>query len=168
MYFHNFVYISYPLGKVHGPSFKQTWIPVTQGWLVRSLVEIGPVVLAKKMEMLKTYRQTDGQTVSNRKKLTWAFSLSELKINGIKKEKTKLQHSCLVCVKVVSINPNVIKTLPALCEASIPMFDWCTLEWPQHWQHIFLQKGSADLVWIMCDWSASFLWQHKMASETVQ
>ena len=117
--------------------------------------------------------QTDGWTDGEQlEKLTWAFSLSELKINGIKKEKTKLQHSCLVCVKLVSINPNVIKTsecfLPALCEASILMFDWCTLELPQHWQHIFLPKGSADLVWIMCDWSASFLWQHKMASETVQ
>ena len=115
--------------------------------------------------------QTDGWTDGEQsEKLTWAFSLSELKINENKIAALLL--GLMVNLLCKSINPNVIKTsecfLPSLCEASILMFDWCTLELPQHWQHIFLQKGSADLVWIMCDWSASFLWQHKMASETVQ
>ena len=38
-----------PLGKGHGPSFEQTWLPITQGCFVSSLVEIGPVVLMKKI-----------------------------------------------------------------------------------------------------------------------
>ena len=36
-----------PLGKGRGSSFEQTWIPITQGCLVLSLIEIGPVVLKK-------------------------------------------------------------------------------------------------------------------------
>ena len=36
-----------PLGKGLGPSFEQTWIPITQGCFVPTLVEIGPVVLSK-------------------------------------------------------------------------------------------------------------------------
>ena len=38
-------------GKGWGPSFEQTWIPYTQEYFVPSLVEIGPVVLEKKMKM---------------------------------------------------------------------------------------------------------------------
>ena len=51
----------YPLGKRRGPSFEQTWIPSTQECFVPSLVEIGPVVLGKKLKMWKVYRRTDGQ-----------------------------------------------------------------------------------------------------------
>ena len=36
-----------PLGKGHGPSFEQIWIPFTQGCIVQSLVEIDSVVLEK-------------------------------------------------------------------------------------------------------------------------
>ena len=36
--------------------------PFTQECFVPSLVEIGPVVLEKKMKMWKVYRQTDGHT----------------------------------------------------------------------------------------------------------
>ena len=36
--------------------------PTTQGCFLPSLVEIGPLVLEKKMKMWKVYRQTDGQT----------------------------------------------------------------------------------------------------------
>ena len=36
-----FCYIVFPLGKGCDPSFKQTWIPTTQGYFVPSLVEIG-------------------------------------------------------------------------------------------------------------------------------
>ena len=32
-----------------GSAFEQTWIPFTQGWFVPSLVEIGSVVLEKKI-----------------------------------------------------------------------------------------------------------------------
>ena len=35
--------------------FEQTWIPFTQGCIVPSLVEIGSVVLEKKMKMWKVY-----------------------------------------------------------------------------------------------------------------
>ena len=48
----------YPLLEGLGPSFEKTWIPFTQGYFVPSLVEIGPVVLEKKMTMWKVYRQT--------------------------------------------------------------------------------------------------------------
>ena len=51
-----------PLWEGCGPSFQQTWIPFTQGYFVPSLVEIGPVVLEKKIKMWKVYRQTDGWT----------------------------------------------------------------------------------------------------------
>ena len=51
-----------PLWEGLSPSFEQTWIPFTQEDFVPSLVEIGPVVLEKKMKMWKVYRQTDGRT----------------------------------------------------------------------------------------------------------
>ena len=37
-----------PHEKGHGPLFKHTWIPFTQGFFVPSLVEIGPVVKISK------------------------------------------------------------------------------------------------------------------------
>ena len=45
MYFGYFLVIS----PWHGSSFEQTWIPFTQRCFVSSLVEIGPVVLEKKI-----------------------------------------------------------------------------------------------------------------------
>ena len=53
MYFRYFVII-FPW-KTAGSSFEQTEFPFTQGCLVPSLVEIGPVVLEKKMKMWKFY-----------------------------------------------------------------------------------------------------------------
>ena len=53
MYFRYFVIIS--PWKRCDPSFEQTWIPFTQGGIVLRLVEIGPVVLEKKMKMWKVY-----------------------------------------------------------------------------------------------------------------
>ena len=44
-----------PLGKGRGPLFEQIWIPFTQRCIVPSLVEIGPVVLEKKMKTWKVY-----------------------------------------------------------------------------------------------------------------
>ena len=40
-----------PLWEWRGPLFKQTGISLTQGYFVPSLVEIGPVVLEKKIKM---------------------------------------------------------------------------------------------------------------------
>ena len=79
MYFRYFTIIS--PWKRADPLFEQTWIPLTQGCFVPSLVEIGPVVLEKKTKMWKVYRQTDRQTTDDRwsEKLTWAFSSGELK-----------------------------------------------------------------------------------------
>ena len=54
--FHYFIIIS-PWKKV-GPFTWKNYIPITQGYFVSSLVEIGPVVLEKKMKMQKVYRQT--------------------------------------------------------------------------------------------------------------
>ena len=52
--FNNFQYnftfsLLSPLGKGRGPSFEQIWIPFIQGCFVPSLVEIGPVVLEKRI-----------------------------------------------------------------------------------------------------------------------
>ena len=38
-----------------GPLFDKTWIAFTEGSFVPSLVEIDPVILNKKMNMLKVY-----------------------------------------------------------------------------------------------------------------
>ena len=95
MYFHYFC----PLRKDQGPSFEQKF-PFTQECFVPSLVEVGPVVLRKKIfkcsnvfllfhnyllvlekKSLPTDRRTDRQTADDRwsEKLTWAFSSGELK-----------------------------------------------------------------------------------------
>ena len=66
------------------PSVPKTWIPITLGCFVPSLVEIGPVVLEKRSKIGKVYRRTDGrtyrQTTDDRgsEKLTCAFSSGEL------------------------------------------------------------------------------------------
>ena len=49
---HQFIFVislSSPLGKGQGIQFRQTWIPITKGYFMPSLVEIGPVVLEKKI-----------------------------------------------------------------------------------------------------------------------
>ena len=53
MDFRYFVIIS-PWKKSWGPSFEETWILITQGYFVPSLVEIDPVIL-EKMKMWKDY-----------------------------------------------------------------------------------------------------------------
>ena len=74
-----------PLGKGHGPSFDQTWIPFTYGSFVPSSVEIGPVVLEKKKKMCswqrrrRWQRQRRTRDILWSEKLTWAFSSGELK-----------------------------------------------------------------------------------------
>ena len=44
---------------------EQTWIPFTQGCFVPSLIEIGPVVLEKKMKMWKVYDNNDNNNNDN-------------------------------------------------------------------------------------------------------
>ena len=73
------------LEKGWGTSFKQIWIPFTQGCYVPSLVEIGPVVLEKKTKMWKVYDNNDNTTTTDNgqfwsEMLIWAFGLGELKI----------------------------------------------------------------------------------------
>ena len=75
MYFRYFVISS--SWKRTSPSFKQTWIPFTQGYFVPSLVEIGPAVLEKKFQMWKVTEEQRDDRCSE--KLTWAFSSGELK-----------------------------------------------------------------------------------------
>ena len=62
-----------------GSSFEQTWIPYTQGCVVPRWVEIGPVVLEKKMKMWKVYDNDDDNDDGQQTKLTWAFGSGELK-----------------------------------------------------------------------------------------
>ena len=61
-----------PFGKaLHLNKLKsQNCISFTQGCFVKSLIEIGPVVLEKKMKMGKVYRQTEGWTDGQRDSLT--------------------------------------------------------------------------------------------------
>ena len=57
MYFRYFVIIS--AWKRTWSSFVQTWIPSTYGCFVPSLIEIGPLVLEKKVKMWKVYNNHD-------------------------------------------------------------------------------------------------------------
>ena len=52
-----------PPGKNGGPSIGQTWIPFIQSWILPTLVEIGLMLLEKKMNIWKVYRSqtNDGQ-----------------------------------------------------------------------------------------------------------
>ena len=55
---------SFILWEWNGSSFEQTWIPFTQGCFVPKLVEIGSVVLEKKVKMWNIYANAndkDGQ-----------------------------------------------------------------------------------------------------------
>ena len=84
-----------PLGKGRGHSVEQTWIPISQGCFVPNLVEIGPVVLEKKMKMLKVNKQTTDNRRSE--KLAWVFSSGEHKgsLYTGSRAKSKQQCSCL-------------------------------------------------------------------------
>ena len=66
----NIIYILllFPLGKGCGPSFEQTWMHFSRGCFMPSLVKSGPVVLEKKLNMRKVYRQTEWQM--NRRQTT--------------------------------------------------------------------------------------------------
>ena len=72
MYFCYFVII-FPW-KTAGSSFEQTEFPFTQGCLVPSLVEIGSLVLEKKMNMWKFYdndaNEDDGQRTNLDQKIS--------------------------------------------------------------------------------------------------
>ena len=62
MYFQYFVNIS--PWKRAGPFIWTNFNPLTQGLFVPCLVEIGPVVLEKKMKMWKVYDNDDGQGIN--------------------------------------------------------------------------------------------------------
>ena len=74
-----------PFEKDMALHLKKNWVPTTKGCFVPSLDEIGPAVHEKKMKMWKVYRnwQMDSWVTNNRQseKLTWAFSIDELKKN---------------------------------------------------------------------------------------
>ena len=44
-----------PLKRMWGPSFEQTWVLITQGYIVPSVVEVGPVFLEKKIFKFHQY-----------------------------------------------------------------------------------------------------------------
>ena len=73
-----------PLGEGRGPSFEKYLFPSTQKLFVRSLVEIDPVVLEKKMKMWKVYdnddaiANDDGQILIRKANLS--LRLDDLKI----------------------------------------------------------------------------------------
>ena len=73
--------------KIRGSSLAQTWIPITLGCCSPSFVEIGSVVLEKKMKTWKVFRRRegkkDGWTTDNRwsEKLRWTQKNKETQIN---------------------------------------------------------------------------------------
>ena len=72
------MYFRYFVQKGQGTSFEQTWILFTQEYFEPSLVEIGPVVLDKKMKKWKGLQMDDRKLAI--RKAHWAFSWGELKI----------------------------------------------------------------------------------------
>ena len=68
----------FPVGKNCGPPVEQNKIPFTQGCFVLLLVEIGRLVLEKKIRMWKAYKRTDNRRIG---KLAEAFSSGELKVD---------------------------------------------------------------------------------------
>ena len=70
-----------PIGIGCGPSYVQISIPTTPGHLVPSLVEIGPVVLEKKIKMWKVYLWQQWWTTDKfgSEKLIPSFGSGELK-----------------------------------------------------------------------------------------
>ena len=65
------------LWKGRGLSFDQNKIPFTQGSYVPSLVDIGPVILEKKMKMWKNYRQTIGRQAIRKGHLSFKLMWTE-------------------------------------------------------------------------------------------
>ena len=90
MYFHYFVIIS-PWKRAG--LFIWTNLNPLHPRMLCAKVEIGPVVLEKKMKMWKVYGRTDGRTDRQTdrwsEKLTWAFSSGELKTKQISIEDFK-------------------------------------------------------------------------------
>ena len=91
------------------PFIWTTWIPCTQGCFVPSLLEIGPVVLEKKMKNRKVLQQWRRRTtdIYLSEKLTQAFGSGEL----IKMVKTSIvvrtfKPSLSLTIKYVQINDN--------------------------------------------------------------
>ena len=82
MYFHNFELS--PLWKGQRPLFEQSWIPFTQGHFVPNLVEIGLVVLEKKMKMWKVHDKDNKDNDNN----DHGQALGELKTAWCNKIKT--------------------------------------------------------------------------------
>ena len=68
----------FPPEKGPGRSFEQTWIHFEQGCFVPCLVNIGPVVLEKKMKMWKIYTQTTSHKKSSLQlsaQLSWKVTM---------------------------------------------------------------------------------------------
>lgn len=55
MYFH-YMSLLFPCGKGCGPLFKQVIFPISQGLIVKGLVEIGLVGLVRKIKLWKVFK----------------------------------------------------------------------------------------------------------------
>ena len=73
IYFCYFAIISLKKKASLGPLPEQSWIPFTQEWLVTCPAEIDPVVMKKKMKMLKVYIQKDWRS-DDRRSAEWLTS----------------------------------------------------------------------------------------------
>ena len=101
-----------PLGKGRGPSFEQTWIPFTQGCFVPSSVEIGVLVLEKKMKMWKVSRQTEGRKAISKAHLSFQLRWANKKN---KEEKTKESHNTIPQILLHSSLSSVSSVLVINC-----------------------------------------------------
>ena len=81
------------LGYGRGLSLEQTWIPLTQGCSVQSLVENTSVVLKKRINMLKNYNQTDGR-IDGQSDGRQAIRKAHLSFN-LKWARKEAQNSCI-------------------------------------------------------------------------
>ena len=94
-----------------GPSFVQTWIPIT--------LEIGPVVLEKKMKIWKVYRQTDGQT--DRRLTTDDQESSRALSSGFQKQKN--DNNNIKCCSIFQLTKNILKWIEQAV-TNILVFSW--------------------------------------------
>ena len=148
MYFHYFVII-YPWKRA-GPFI---WINFTQGCFVPSLVEIGPVVLEKKMKMWKVYdnaNEDDDNNNGQRTNFDQKSSLEPLAQvslkrmeNWINERSALLQKFCTVFLIEVCV---LFTTTPCLTHTEC---DWSLYCLVCVWYANFIDIKDSIIVFIM-------------------
>ena len=129
------------------PLFEQTWIPFNLRCFVSSWVEIGSVVLEKRMKMWKVYKQTDRGTTDGQiderrsENLTWKKvnlpmnfrkkrKYKNKPLNNIFNEKKKKRElfsasfcKCInieICINISFCRKKKSSTSPSFCPSNLP------------------------------------------------